>query len=72
MSSYFQDITPCPGMCDVCGGSRLLTVHDHSSGMRVGDCCFPTLVFTHNVLARCWHFGIRHPEPNEFREQDNH
>ena len=70
--SLFQAITPSDGICGVCGEPRVLTATDLSSGLRVGECCFRTLLFTHNFLAHFWPVGIRHPEPNEFREQDNH
>jgi len=70
--SPFESIVPQPGLCDVCGQSRILTVLDRGSSLRVGDCCYGALAFTHFLLSNLSYCGMRHPEPNEFREQDNH
>jgi hypothetical protein len=67
---YFHAIAPpLDGVCDVCGEQTLLKVADRSSGCRVGDCCYPALLVAHHHL-NAW--GLRHPKPHEFREQDNH
>ena len=68
----FENIVPQPGQCDVCGESRILTVLDRSSNLRVGECCYGALAFTHHLLSGQYHCGLRHPAPHEFREQDNH
>ncbi len=43
-----------------------------TSNLRIGECCYGALVCTHHALARLYPCGLRHPEPNEFRDWDNH
>jgi hypothetical protein len=71
----FEAIAPQPGTCDVCGESRMLNVLDRTANLRVGDCCYGALVAVHHALNGSFLLhccGLRHPAPNEFREQDNH